>query len=335
MSGMPAQAGLGVVTAPVVARNARRPVPAPVVTLALLIGSAAALVPLLYRTGWRDVFTAPKLSALWAVLGVCLLLACLVAVVRGGGVLAFQPSRAADVAFAGWLLTNLLAFAWSVDRHQSLFGERYWYRGLLTVLLEGGFFLIARIAFARGAAALVAGRGHRRRGDGGGVRRRAAATRDGPRLRDRAAERTRLRDHRPAGLVGRLSRDRDRDDRGAPGPASTDGTGRCGAGPGRHGRRPGAHREPGRVPRARRLRRSGARRAGVDPRRTAGSSRLGAPRGRPRRDHAGRGGPRHSATGSMPHGNAPGRARSPRRTRPTRPISTSGTRAGWSRPTTR
>ena len=50
-------------------------------------------------------------------------------------------------AFVGWLLTNLLVFAWSVDRHQSLFGERYWYRGLLTVLLEGGFFLIARLGF--------------------------------------------------------------------------------------------------------------------------------------------------------------------------------------------
>jgi len=120
-----------------------------VLVLAGLIGSTAALVPLLYRTGWTDVFTAPKLHTLWVVLGVAFLVAALVAVPRGPSALALRGSRAADIAFAGWLLTNLLAFAWSVDRHQSLFGERYWYRGLLTVLLEGGFFLIARIGFAR------------------------------------------------------------------------------------------------------------------------------------------------------------------------------------------
>ena len=181
--------------------------------LAGLIGTAAAVVPLLYRTGWTDVFTAPKLNALWAVLGVCLLLACLVTVVHGPGVLAMPGSRAADAAFAGWLLTNLLAFAWSVDRHQSLFGERYWYRGLLTVLLEGGFFLIARIGFSRVQQLwwLVAGIAI-----GGtavalvGVLQAAG---DGSRLRDGAPERPRVRHHRPAGLAGRLSRDRDRDDR--------------------------------------------------------------------------------------------------------------------------
>src|SRR6478736_2247126 len=104
---MSMQAGSGAVTAPAVARDARRAVPVPVLLVAGLIGSAAALVPLLYRTGWSDVFTAPKLGALWVVLGVCLLLAGFVALTQGPGLLALPGSRAVDVAFAGWLLTNL------------------------------------------------------------------------------------------------------------------------------------------------------------------------------------------------------------------------------------
>jgi putative inorganic carbon (hco3(-)) transporter len=146
---MTRQTNPSVVTAPAIARS-----PGPTVlgsgrAFAVLIGSTAAIVPLLYRTGWSDVFTAPKLSALWVVLAVCLALAGVVVLVRGPGTIAVAGSRAADLAFAGWLVTNIFAFAWSVDQHQSLFGERYWYRGLLTILLEGGFFLIARIAFAR------------------------------------------------------------------------------------------------------------------------------------------------------------------------------------------
>ena len=48
------------------------------------------------------------------------------------------------LAFLGW---NVVAFVWSTDRHQSLFGERYQYQGLLTLGLYAGGFLLARLAF--------------------------------------------------------------------------------------------------------------------------------------------------------------------------------------------
>ena len=115
--------------------------------LAIVLVAASTIVPLLYRTGWSDVFAALKLGALWAVFGTCLLLLVVLVLCRGAQALTMDGPMLANVALIAWIGCNLVAFACSIDRHQSLFGERYWYQGLLTVLLYAGFFLVARVAF--------------------------------------------------------------------------------------------------------------------------------------------------------------------------------------------
>jgi O-antigen ligase len=114
---------------------------------AVLVAGACAVVPGVYASGWSDVFAAPKLGALWAVLVVGLLLV-------AAGVLFghLTPSmlsapRVVVGALGAWLVFNLAAFLTSTDRHQSLFGEHFWYQGVLTVLLYAAFLVIARIVF--------------------------------------------------------------------------------------------------------------------------------------------------------------------------------------------
>jgi O-antigen ligase len=91
------------------------------------------------------VFAVPKLAALW------------VTVALGFGVVAagiLQSGRlpptirltGADVAVASFVFLNLVAWAFSTDRRQSLYGERLQYQGLLTLLLYVGFFALARLA---------------------------------------------------------------------------------------------------------------------------------------------------------------------------------------------
>jgi O-antigen ligase len=120
---------------------------------ALLVGVGAA-VPLLYRSRWSDVFAAPKLLALWAILAVSLGLLVIGLVADHGALLvghlreASIRARVVFIAVIAWVVGNLSAFAFSSDHRLSLFGEHYWYQGLLTHLLYAGFFLVAYAAIS-------------------------------------------------------------------------------------------------------------------------------------------------------------------------------------------
>jgi O-antigen ligase len=137
------------------AAAASRPVAA-----VLLVG--AVVVPCVFWTRLDAVFAVPKLAALWALLVVAI--AALAAGVVAGRTPALpRPLVAADVAAAAFVLLEIAAWATSSDRHQSLYGERLQYQGLLTTLLYGAFYVLARLALAGPArmwafaAAAVAG----------------------------------------------------------------------------------------------------------------------------------------------------------------------------------
>jgi O-antigen ligase len=111
----------------------------------VLIGVAA--VPCVFTTRTADVFVLPKLTGLWGVLALAFVVLA-VGVLLGqptGGRLRWIPS--VDVAVIALVSLNVLATAFSTDRHQSLFGERFQYQGLLTVLLYVGYFGLARHVF--------------------------------------------------------------------------------------------------------------------------------------------------------------------------------------------
>ena len=109
-------------------------------TAAILL--AAASVPWIFATGTDDVFYLPKLIALWCLLGVILWLVVF-------GRIREEPGRlrligVVDAPVALFVGLNLCAFAFSADRHQSLFGEQLQHQGLLTTLLYVAFFYAAR-----------------------------------------------------------------------------------------------------------------------------------------------------------------------------------------------
>lgn len=131
--------------------------------LRLVLLAGCVLVPCVFATRVDEVFVIPKLTALWVLLCACL------GVVAVGA--AFEsrsawpsvrpgPADAAAAAFAG---LNVIAWALSTDRAQSLLGETYQRQGLLTLLMYVAFFAVARFAVtdARGlrwlAAATAAG----------------------------------------------------------------------------------------------------------------------------------------------------------------------------------
>jgi O-antigen ligase len=99
-----------------------------------------------FTTRLEAVFVVPKLAALWSVLALSL------AVIAGGVLLSgrllhrARPLLAADGAVAAFVVLNLVAWAYSTDRRQSLYGERLQYQGLLTLLLYVGFFYVARLS---------------------------------------------------------------------------------------------------------------------------------------------------------------------------------------------
>jgi O-antigen ligase len=117
--------------------------------VATILVVASAVVPCVFTTRLDDVFTLPKLVALWGATVLALAVLCVGAVLRGRAVLAIAPARAVDVALLAFLGWNVVAFVTSTDHHQSLFGERYQYQGLLTFALYAAAFLLARVAFRR------------------------------------------------------------------------------------------------------------------------------------------------------------------------------------------
>ncbi len=109
-----------------------------------LLSVGCVVVPCLFTTRLRDVFVVPKLAALWVLLIAGLVL---VAVSPLVGQPTGRPLRwcpAVDIPGISFVVLTVLATAFSTDRHQSLFGERLQYQGLLIVFLYGGLFLLAR-----------------------------------------------------------------------------------------------------------------------------------------------------------------------------------------------
>ena len=114
------------------------------VGLPALLFSACVVVPCLFTTRLHAVFVVPKLAALWAILALGLLLVA-VGSMRSSR---HRSLSAVDVAIGLFLALNLAAWLFSIDRRQSLYGERLQYQGLLTTLLYAGYFYLARVSIA-------------------------------------------------------------------------------------------------------------------------------------------------------------------------------------------
>jgi len=108
--------------------------------------ASCVVVPCVFTTRIDAVFVVPKLGALWTMLalGIAIVAA---GVLRSGRLP--RPARDfwfVDVAVASFVALSVAAWVFSLDRGQSLYGERLQYQGLLTLLLYVGFFYLARIS---------------------------------------------------------------------------------------------------------------------------------------------------------------------------------------------
>ncbi len=109
----------------------------------LLAGSL--VLPLVMDIGAADAFALPKIRVLQGLSGVILvLLAFRILQARPGE---RRPYGVIDIAAAGVVVTNVAAFAFSIDRQQSLFGHGLQHQGLFTILMYVGSFYAARLAF--------------------------------------------------------------------------------------------------------------------------------------------------------------------------------------------
>ena len=110
--------------------------------LAALILASCLVVPLLFTIALQDSFVLPKVTALRiiGVVGLVLLAVRLAA----GGIRKVAFLWHLDAAVLAFLLLSVLAFAFSIDRSQSLNGEYLQYQGLTAILLYVGFFYLAR-----------------------------------------------------------------------------------------------------------------------------------------------------------------------------------------------
>ena len=110
----------------------------------MVLLTGCVVVPCLFTTRTSDVFYLPKLVGLWV------LLAAVVWLVAVSTLMEETRSRfrwigIVDVPVLAFVLLNLVALAFSTDRHQSLFGERLQHQGVLTTLLYVAFFYLARV----------------------------------------------------------------------------------------------------------------------------------------------------------------------------------------------
>ena len=107
--------------------------------------ATCAVVPCVFTTRLDDVFTLPKIVMLWISFAVLFWLVVLNAMApRSGTGFGLQRVAIVDVPVALFVAWNVVAFALSTDRHQSLLGEQMQYQGVLTLLLYVGFFYFAR-----------------------------------------------------------------------------------------------------------------------------------------------------------------------------------------------
>jgi O-antigen ligase len=111
---------------------------------AVLLLAGCAVVPLIFTTRFDDAFYLPKLIALWILLAVLFWLMAMAAL-RGELGQRFRLIGWVDGPVAAFVVLNVMALTFSVDKHQSLFGERLQYQGVLTTLLYVAFFYVARL----------------------------------------------------------------------------------------------------------------------------------------------------------------------------------------------
>jgi O-antigen ligase len=144
-------------------RPARRPT-----ALFVVIAVACIAVPAVFTTRVQAVFVVPKLGLLWGLLTVCMGIAAFQTLFLARP-LGLRPVWAVDAAVASFMGLTTLAWIFSSDGEQSLFGERLQHQGLLTTLLYVAWFYVARtaisdvadlrwlLAFVTAGGALVAG----------------------------------------------------------------------------------------------------------------------------------------------------------------------------------
>jgi O-antigen ligase len=121
---------------------------------AVLLLAGCAVVPLIFSTHFEDVFYLPKLIALWMLLAVLIWLVAMAALRSQLGE-RFRLIGRVDGPIAVFVALNVVALTFSVDKHQSLFGERLQYQGVLTTLLYVAFFYVARLLLRDGRSMLL------------------------------------------------------------------------------------------------------------------------------------------------------------------------------------
>ena len=146
---------------------ARRPARRPTALFAV-IAVACIAVPAVFTTRVQAVFVVPKLGLLWGLLAVCIGIAAFQTLVLARP-LGLRPVWVVDAAVVSFMGLTTLAWIFSSDQEQSLFGERLQHQGLLTTLLYVAWFYVARnaisevadlrwlLAFVAAGGALVAG----------------------------------------------------------------------------------------------------------------------------------------------------------------------------------
>ena len=146
---------------------ARRPARRPTALFAV-IAVACIAVPAVFTTRVQAVFVVPKLGLLWGLLAVCIGIAAFQTLFLARP-LGLRPVWVVDAAVVSFMGLTTLAWIFSSDQEQSLFGERLQHQGLLTTLLYVAWFYVARnaisdvadlrwlLAFVAAGGALVAG----------------------------------------------------------------------------------------------------------------------------------------------------------------------------------
>lgn len=136
-------------------------------SLASVVLAGVLVVPLVFTTAYDDVFVLPKVVTLGVV--VSMAVATVIIGLLRGWALPKERLEVADRLVIAFFVVNVMAFAFSVDRSQSLLGEPLQYQGLLSLVLYLGLYALARVSFgtqrsvgllfgvATLAAALVAG----------------------------------------------------------------------------------------------------------------------------------------------------------------------------------
>jgi O-antigen ligase len=144
-------------------RSVRRPT-----ALFVVIAVACVAVPAVFTTRVQAVFVVPKLGLLWGLLVVCIGIAAFETLILARP-LSLPPVWVVDAAVVSFMGLTTVAWIFSSDQEQSLFGERLQHQGLLTTLLYVAWFYVARraisdvadlrwlLAFVAVGGALVAG----------------------------------------------------------------------------------------------------------------------------------------------------------------------------------